>query len=94
MAKERQSNIELLRIIAMMLIVMHDLCLYAWPANTILPVEILRNLLIPSGKIGVDIFVLISGYFLSRGSIHFLSIVKLLFQAWFYAAVLGGIILI
>lgn len=90
MAKERQSNIELLRIIAMMLIVMHHLCLYAWPANTILPIEILRNLLTPSGKIGVDVFVLISGYFLARGSVHFLSLLKLLFQAWFYAAVLGG----
>ena len=90
MAKDRQSNIELLRIIAMMMIVMHHLCLYAWPTNATFPVEILRNLLLPGGKIGVDVFVLISGYFLSRGSIHFLSFLKLLFQAWFYATVLGG----
>ena len=91
MRKERDSNIELLRIVAMLMIVLHHLCLYGyagfgdggWGA------DFERNLMIVGGKIGVDVFVLISGYFLASGRIKILSFLRVLFEAWFYALVIG-----
>lgn len=89
MSKVRSSNIELLRIVAMLLIVLHHLCKYAYPGNTSVEVETVCNLLLLGGKIGVDIFVLISGYFLASGRIKLTSMLRVLFEAWFYSLVLG-----
>lgn len=89
MSKARNSNIELLRIIAMMLIVLHHLCKYAYPGNASAEVETVCNLLLLGGKIGVDIFVLISGFFLASGRIKLASMLRVLFETWFYSLVLG-----
>ncbi len=89
MSVNRNSSFELLRIIAMLMIVLHHLCLYAC-SNIVNPVvDLAKNLMIPGGKIGVDLFVLISGYFLSRGSIRSISLLKTISAAWFYAFTLG-----
>ena len=67
----RQSNIELLRIIAMMFIILYHIAFHGnwddgsifWPDEITFNVLFLQSIL-PFGKIGVNIFVLISGYFL------------------------------
>ena len=91
MGKERDSNIELLRIVAMMMIVLHHLCLYGYQGFGAAGwgVDTERNLLIVGGKIGVDVFVLISGYFLASGRIKVSSFLRVLLEAWFYALVIG-----
>ena len=41
------------------------------------------------GKIGVGVFVLISGYFLASGRIKVASFLRVLLEAWFYTLVIG-----
>lgn len=89
MSKDRSSNIELLRIVAMLLIVLHHLCKYAYPGGSSIEIEMTRNVLLLGGKIGVDVFVLISGYFLASGKIKITSMLRVLFEAWFYSLTLG-----
>ncbi len=65
--KERQSNIELLRIISMVLIVAHHFSVhggFVFDTTTVTLNECWLMLLQMGGKIGVDVFILISGYFL------------------------------
>lgn len=68
----RQSNMELLRIVAMLGIVAHHAVVhggfFADPASAPLSVAISLQFLAFWGKVGVDVFVLISGYFSSLGT--------------------------
>ncbi len=67
--KVRQSNIELLRIISIFMIILHHLSLHTeWHDavfETITPQYLWIRFILMGGKLGVNIFVLISGYFLS-----------------------------
>ena len=63
---ERQSNIELLRIVAMVMIVAHHFSVhsgFSFPDGTLTLNRVWLQLLQYGGKIGVDLFVLITGYF-------------------------------
>ena len=88
---KRKSNIELLRIISMLMIVFHHFGVHGgfeWKASNITIQYLWYNLIVIGGKIGVDIFVLISGYFLitSQGEIFNLKkILKLWGQIIFYS---------
>lgn len=65
--KQRQSNYELLRIVAMVMIVFHHFALHGGfeYSSTVLSVPKLWVTLIQlGGKTGVNLFVMISGYFL------------------------------
>lgn len=64
---ERQSNIELLRILSMLMIVFYHFAVHGnfnWKGIGITMPHLWYNLIYMGGKVGVDIFVLISGYFL------------------------------
>lgn len=63
--KTRQSNIELLRIITMIMIVAHHFALYVGvtSAESFGIERVWMDLLLMGGKIGVDVFILIMGYF-------------------------------
>ena len=81
--KERNSSFELLRIIAMIMIIFHHLEVYGGfkfdPSNVTIP-RLWCDFIVKGGKIGVNIFVLISGYFLidNEGTLfHFQKISKL-----------------
>lgn len=67
----RQSNFELLRIVAMLFIILHHISVHGGWGNggVFFPEELTVNAfflqtILPLGKIGVNVFVLISGYFL------------------------------
>ena len=65
--KDRNSNFELLRIMAMVMIVAHHFSIYGnfkFSADYITINRVWIQFIQIGGKIGVDIFVLISGYFL------------------------------
>lgn len=84
--KIRNSNIELLRIISMLFIVMSH---YSVHGNTIpenLSFGINQVLLQISrvGGLGVAIFVMISGYYLSSSKFRISKIIQLEFQVLFY----------
>lgn len=89
--KIRESNFELLRIIAMILIVLH----HFYYNNIIIDyVHITRNEMISQiisagGKIGVNLFVLISGYFLINSKFNIKKLIKLFGETWFYSVAIA-----
>ena len=87
--KTRQSNYELLRIIAMLLIVASHFAGHGGfelSADKVTVNRIWLQFIIMGGKIGVNIFVLISGYFLiKRADIKTSKVLKLLLQLIFYS---------
>lgn len=88
MNKERNSNIEILRIISMLFIVVSHYSIHGEISLTALPVGINRLILEITrlGNIGVIIFILISGYYMiGQKNIQLKKILKLLFQVSFYS---------
>ena len=88
----RQSNLELSRIFAMFLIVMHHLSVHGgvpiWSGSFPLTANFyIDQLLATGGKIGVNLFVLISGYFLISKFSKFSSLVYLWIKTFFYVVV-------
>lgn len=96
--KERNSNIELYRIIVMLLIVIHH-----YVVNSGLLDEMFKTPLAPEsvflymlgmwGKTGINCFVLITGYFMCKSSISLRKFVKLLLQIELYNILFGCIFL-
>lgn len=85
---KRQSNLELLRIVSMILIVMSH-CddifgLYPLYTFTTGVNKIITDWLHVGGQIGVGCFVLISGYFMIGQSITAKKIFKIAGEVWFY----------
>ena len=82
----RQSNLELLRIVAMLMIVAHHFAVHSglpiWSGSgfNVYFAQVLCML----GKVGVDIFVLITGYFLVAKPCKATSLVNLLLQTALY----------
>lgn len=83
----RNSTFELLRILAMGFIVTSHCSVHSW-----FPTEpsrfLFNNIFIDwcvLGNLGVDLFVMISGYFLCTRSFRFSSLEKLFSQVWFYS---------
>lgn len=88
--RERQSNFELLRIVSMLMIIAHHFSYhggFSFAPQELSVNAVWINSLLPIGKIGVDIFVLISGYFLSKSSkLTVKKIAKFWGQLLFYSA--------
>ncbi len=87
---ERQSNFELLRILAMLMIVAHHFAIHSG-----LPIwsgsggnVFFAQFLCMQGKVGVDLFVLITGYFLVAKPGRVTSVVKLILETSLYGAAL------
>ena len=80
--EKRDSNIELLRIITMIMIILHHIALYTDLANDNV---VLYIILIVLGKLGVDIFILITGYFQVNKKFSFKKVISLYAQIWFYS---------
>ena len=93
MSKERNSNIELLRIIAITMIVISHYCLHGFGAETIQHMNIGFNKFILSflqmGNLGSILFVLISGYYLINSKeLKLKKLLRLLFQVIFYSVII------
>lgn len=88
--KERNSSIEALRIIAMLLIVLSHASVHGGFDDITASLTLNGLLLqwITLGGVGVNIFILISGYFLCEMKFKFTSVSRLLAQGWFYSLVL------
>ena len=72
-ADKRDSNLELLRIIMMILIVAHHFALHGgfdYPTDTVSLNRLWIQFIQVGGKLGVNVFVLISGYFLIHSTEH------------------------
>ena len=89
----RKSNIELLRIIAMLMIVGVHFAGYSAISSSveITPNYIWLTMLSCGGKIGVAIFALISACFLSKSEFKWKKLVKLYFDVFIYSVGIFGI---
>lgn len=85
--KTRDSNIELLRIISMIMIVVHHYEMYAGFTNSgnLSLNSYIEIVLYSFGKLGVNIFVIISGYFLINSRFNTKKLIKLWMQIFFYS---------
>ena len=87
MKKNRDSNIEMLRIIAMLFILFHHYALY----NSLYNLDVsnmnkyIGIILFSLGKIGVNIFILITGYFSIKKIFSIKKLIKLWLEVVFYS---------
>ena len=85
MVKERKSNFELLRIVAILLIISFH---YVFNSGYIFYNLNINSLIIKSfyflGELGVSLFVLITGYFQINGKFSSKKLIKLIIQVNFY----------
>lgn len=94
--KVRNSNLELYRIIVMLLIVAHHYVvnsgLYQMLADEPLNVSSSAMILFGAwGKTGINCFVLITGYFMCRSNFSWDKLLKLYLQILFYVLIIYGI---
>lgn len=87
--KQRDSNIELLRVVAMLMIILHHYCLNSGiqeliDVNHLTANAVLLQLMSVGGKLGINVFFLISGYYLYYCNFKALHIVKMLAEVIFY----------
>ena len=81
----RQSNMELLRIIAMLFIVAHH---YVWNGGgwkfSTGIVQMESGFFVAGGSLGINLFMLISGYFLGGGSTEYKTkrFISILTDVW------------
>ena len=96
LTKTRNSAIEALRILAMLLIVVSHSAYHGGfpqePSNFYWNNFFLDFML--TGNLGVDLYIMISGYFLCEKTFRPVSLCKLLTQVWFYSLLGYGIYLL
>ncbi len=86
--KKRSSNLELLRIISMLMIIAHHFAVHG--GFNIIEKEfginkIIIQILSSGGKFGVNLFVLITGYFLIDSKFNLKKLITLIIQNLFYS---------
>lgn len=94
----RKSNIELLRIISMIMIIAHHIAVHSgfdFASGSVTLNELWILFLRIGGKIGVNVFVLISGYFLINAkTLKTGKLLKLWLQIFTYSALIYGVLVI
>ena len=85
MLKKRESNIELLRILAILFIICFH---YAYKSGYVLETLNINSIIIKSfwflGELGVSLFVLITGYFQIKDKFSLKKLIKLILEVNFY----------
>lgn len=90
-SKERNSNLEILRIISMILIIAHHYSVHgceAFETEYSLNRYIIGFLSL-GGKFGISCFILISGYYMIYSKFTLRKYLKLLGEVWFYSVFIG-----
>ena len=89
-AVARNSNLEILRIISMLLIIMHHYSIhgaFVLDPSILTTNKVIVQILSAGGKLGVDCFILISGYFMIESSFKVKKLFKLVCEIFFYSAI-------
>ncbi len=86
---QRNSNVELLRIIAMFMIVLSHICVHSNFQTGAMPFSFNKLFLQfgTLGNLGTDIFIIITGYFLCTSAFKPNNLIKLHNQVWFYSVI-------
>lgn len=84
---DRKLNFELLRIVSMFLIVIYHYSDWGGliQVGDDLSTKLIGDFLNIGGKLGVNIFVLISGYFLIDSKFKIKKLIKVIFEVWLYS---------
>lgn len=87
--KIRYSNLEILRIISMLLILLHHFYYnnISLDYSNLTVNQFLVQFLSTGGKIGVNCFVIITGYFMIQSKFKLRKMLKLMGQVWIYSIV-------
>lgn len=96
---KRSSNLELYRIITMLLIVAHHYVVYSGLLNVMeqnytSPISVFYYIFGMWGKTGINCFVMITGYFMCQSKITLRKFLKLYFEVIFYGLVILGIFVV
>ncbi len=96
--KERSSNLELMRILLMLLIIMHHYVVNSGVTDGMTLSNLTANSIFLQywgmwGKTAINAFILISGYFLCVSQLTWQKYVKLFFQIFFYNIIIYLILL-
>lgn len=89
--KARESNIELLRIVTMVMIIAHHYSIYSgmnMKLSNNLGFSVISEILRYGGSLGVNIFLLITGYFLIDKQFTSKRIIKIWLETLFYTLLL------
>ncbi len=84
---KKKSNFEFLRILSMIMIILHHFSVHSewnFPLGVTLPKFVVQLLSI-GGKVGVNCFILISGYFLCKSSFKLKSLRNIWLNTLFYS---------
>lgn len=97
--KERNSNLELYRIVTMLLIVAHHYVVNSGLLQTMQSTQSTVNSIFLYvfgmwGKTGINCFILITGYFMSKSNITVRKFLKLILEVEFYKVLIYGIFLL
>ena len=86
---QKESNIELLKVISIFLIILHHYCIHNSYAGDLNLSNINFNLLLTRifsfGKFANHIFIIVTGYFMINKNIKYTKIIKLVFEMYFYS---------
>lgn len=96
--KERDSNLELMRIVLMLLIIAHHYVVNSgvmdlWDMQTLTPNAVFLELWGMWGKVCINAFVMITGYFMCTSRLTWVKVAKLFGMIYFYKVVLGAVFL-
>ncbi|MCI9312924.1 MAG: acyltransferase [Erysipelotrichaceae bacterium] len=91
--KNRNSNIEALRIISILLIICHHYVIHGFSKveNISMMNQYLLGILSLGGKLGVTCFILISGYYMIHTRFTVKKCLRIVFEVWTYSFILGMI---
>ncbi|MGN0638493.1 MAG: acyltransferase family protein [Huintestinicola sp.] len=87
--KSRKSNIELCRIICMMMIIAHHLVYHGRGIHIAEPIanRFISYIFLPGGKIGFDAFIAITAYFITDSSFKAERFFKIYLEVIFYSVI-------
>lgn len=92
-AKTRASNFEVLRIFSMALIILNHICQHGiwFEPNAAISANlcISHSLLGWTGIVGNWLFIMVSGYFVSKSEFSWKRVFKIWFEVFFYSVVIG-----
>lgn len=87
---QRQSNFELLRILGMLMIVLHHMIYHGGLyGNAEGGIKWIANFFYLGGGFGIQIFMLISSYFLMESRFSFKRLLRVIFEIWLYSVVIA-----
>ena len=81
----RNSNVELMRIFSMIMIMIHHYAMFTNINTELYSNNLIKFLLLSVGKIGVNIFIIISGYYMIKSKFNLKRLLKLILEVWFYS---------